>query len=724
MHHTHIYMESKYYFTIIFIICNLYFYNTSSALNFNKDSLLLASIEDYDTNTINKLLDLTKKLSSNQSDSAKFYGKQALLLSKALSFQTGIHKSYVRLAVVDFYQSNYEDALKNIGFVKENITDNYLGKSTLTSALLLEGTIYKSQGDYSKAIMILDSAKNIAKQLGNYHLYALATNNIANIYRKEGRHGTALENYFEVIELIEGKGLNKDEALIFGNIGVLYKEQQDYQKALTYYEKALAVYKKTNDNRSISMVLNNIGNIYFIQKNYQKALETHQSALELRKDINDARGIAASLINIGDVYLEFGEYDKALKMAGESIILNEEIDNKEIELSAKILQTKVFLVKKQYSKTVNNAKSCLTLSVELNDILQQQIAYQLLADAYIAKKDYKNGLFYTEKEQILKDSLFSQSNRRTIDGLTNRFKFEKQERTILNQELAIAQNQVKAKNNRFLLTIILFAFLASTIIGFIYIRNKRNANRNLEKTNADINQQNEALRNTQNNLKVANQDLESFTRMASHDLKEPLRMMGSFAQLLKRKNKHLDDSSKEYIEYISDAAKRMNRMLNDMLAYATQDIVIENTDVFNLNKVVLAVKQDLQFSIDENNASIIVHNELPSIKGQESLILQVFQNLISNAIKYRKPNIKPEINIYSAENDDSIMITIEDNGAGIALKNQERAFKLFQRFNDSKEGSGIGLATCKKIIELHNGSIKLESEIDKGSKFILIFPKR
>ena len=203
-------MKSKYHFTIILIICNLYFHNTTSAINYNSDSLLLKSIEDYDTNTINKLLDLTKKLSSNQSDSAKIYGKRALLLSNALKFQTGIEKAYVRLAVIDFYQSNYKGALSNINLVKENITDNHQGKSTLTSALLLEGTIYKSQGDYEKAIIILDSVKSISKTLKNYHLYTLATNNIANIYRKEGRHADALISYFEVLDLIGNNNLDKE----------------------------------------------------------------------------------------------------------------------------------------------------------------------------------------------------------------------------------------------------------------------------------------------------------------------------------------------------------------------------------------------------------------------------------------------------------------------------------------------------------------------------------
>ncbi len=716
-------MNSKYYISIFFIICNLYFINTNSAHNHPNDSLLRSSIGNYDTNTVNKLLDLTKKLSSNKSDSAKLFGQKALLTSKALNFQTGIHKSYVRLAVVDYYQSNYRDALININNVKKNLTDNNEGKSTLTSALLLEGTIYKSKGNYSKAITVLDSAKNISKSLKNYHLYALATNNIANIYRKQGRHGDALESYFEVLDLIKDKDLDRDQALILGNVGILYKEQLDYDKALTYYKKALYIYKKTNDNRSISLVLNNIGNIYSAQKNYSKALATHQSALETRKNINDTKGIASSLINIGDVYLELKGYNQALTNVNEGIELNKNIDNKEIELSAKILQSKIFLAQNKYSKVIQTAKKTLNLSIELDDVSQQQVACQLLSEAYQSKKDYKNALRFSKKEQILKDSLFSQSNRRTIDELTNKFKFEQQEKTILNQELAIAKNEVTRENSRFLFASIIFTFSVFSIFGFVYIYNKRNANINLLKTNFEINKQNEELRNAQNHLKAANQDLESFTRMASHDLKEPLRMMGSFAQLLKRKNKQLDESSKEYIEYISDAAKRMNTMLNDMLAYATQDIVIDNTTNFDLQNVISAVRKDLQFLINESDAQIIIHDKLPHIKGQESLIIQVFQNLIGNAIKYKQADLVPEINIHSVEYDNSVVVTIQDNGVGIDQKNQESAFKLFQRFNDSKAGSGIGLATCKKIIELHSGTIKLESVVNEGSKFTLTFPK-
>jgi signal transduction histidine kinase len=228
---------------------------------------------------------------------------------------------------------------------------------------------------------------------------------------------------------------------------------------------------------------------------------------------------------------------------------------------------------------------------------------------------------------------------------------------------------------------------------------------------------------TQNRLKVANQDLNSFTTMASHDLKEPLRMMSSFSQLLKRRNKNLNESSQEYIDYIIDAAQRMSRMLDDMLNYSTNRIYIENMEYLNTNEVLATVQKNLQLRIEENNAIVRIVNDLPQIKGQKSLIEQIFQNLIANGIKFQRLNVRPEIIITAESTGKENIFKITDNGIGIASENQAKVFQLFQRFNEQYEGSGIGLTTCKKIMELHNGTIDLESEIGQGTTFILKFPK-
>lgn len=239
------------------------------------------------------------------------------------------------------------------------------------------------------------------------------------------------------------------------------------------------------------------------------------------------------------------------------------------------------------------------------------------------------------------------------------------------------------------------------------------------------------LKMTQNELErtivklvKSNKELEQFAYIISHDLKEPLRMVSSYVQLLEKKYKDkLDNDANDYIYYAVDGAKRMDELINGLLDYSrilTKEMLPDNVDI---REVINEVLFNLKVRIEEKNALINIKTDLPLVKANRINIIRVFQNLIDNGLKFCKE--KPVIEIFSDKKDDYYIFCVKDNGIGINKECGERIFEIFQRLNTREEfeGIGIGLSICKKIIERHNGKIWVESEgAGRGSAFYFTLP--
>ncbi len=227
------------------------------------------------------------------------------------------------------------------------------------------------------------------------------------------------------------------------------------------------------------------------------------------------------------------------------------------------------------------------------------------------------------------------------------------------------------------------------------------------------------------NLKQKNTELEQFAYVASHDLQEPLRTVSGFVELLKRHySDQADESVTKYINYITDASDRMRRLVQDLLDYSRlgRQRILEPIDC---NLVVEEVLTDLTMSIEECQAVINI-DRLPVISGYATEMKQLFQNLLSNSLKFRKSGEPPVISISVIPKEEHWQFNVTDNGIGIEEKYWERIFIIFQRLHTKTEyeGTGIGLAHCKKITELHNGKIWVDSMADKGSIFYFTIKKR
>ncbi|MFP4641329.1 MAG: PAS domain S-box protein [Dehalococcoidia bacterium] len=233
----------------------------------------------------------------------------------------------------------------------------------------------------------------------------------------------------------------------------------------------------------------------------------------------------------------------------------------------------------------------------------------------------------------------------------------------------------------------------------------------------------EKLKNTMEELKRSNQELEQFAYVASHDLQEPLRMVSSYMHLIeKRYNDKLDADGQEFMHYAVDGSKRMQRLINDLLAYSrvgTRGKPFQPTDC---DAVLRSVVVMLEMAIRDASAEVTWDN-MPQIVADEGQLVQLFQNLVANAVKFRGDET-PRVHISAKERHDDWLFSVQDNGKGIDSEFKERVFRIFQRLHRGEyEGTGIGLAVCKKIVERHGGQIWLESEPGQGTTFRFTVPK-
>ncbi len=234
---------------------------------------------------------------------------------------------------------------------------------------------------------------------------------------------------------------------------------------------------------------------------------------------------------------------------------------------------------------------------------------------------------------------------------------------------------------------------------------------------------NDQLKTQAEELTRSNRDLEQFAYVASHDLQEPLRKVASFCQLLQRRYQgQMDERADQYIGFAVDGAQRMQRLINDLLAFSRIGRLTAGFTEVPLDRVLTEVSSQLEARAGDD--AEITWADLPAVEGEEPLITTLFVNLIGNALKFRRPDVPPVVRISAEREGSEWRINVRDNGIGIEAEFADKVFVIFQRLHarDAYEGTGIGLAIVKKIVEYHGGRIWLDLEVEVGTSIYFTLP--
>jgi signal transduction histidine kinase len=591
--------------------------------------------------------------------------------------------------------------------------------------LIAQNTAFEQQNDLTAALNCLNEAWHLFQSFTGEksdELQAILLSKLSHIYLKRQDYKKLEELSEPLLELSRRLNDLEKEVSALTNIAIVKSIESDYKTAMPLLVEALDKSQKSGFRSTTANCLINIGNIYAHLFNYDEALDRYRTALNDYVDILSDDTAVAIKLNTGNIYYASERYAESLDFFNNAIDSALALGKKTLAARACVLISRSYLDLGNMSLAIENTIKATSLIDNIDRVSWRPINLINLAHIQFFKGDTEGGYEKTLRgiatARRLKDDA---SELRGFKLLSEILQKEKNYKQALRSQTIYSQKQndyLKMQRNMHILDFEIRYALGEKERKIEELTKENRYQALLLERNSQIEKQNEQLRQ-------ANEELQQFAYISSHDLKEPLRMIGSFAQIVEQQNaSKLGEESKSYFQFINEGVSRMNGLLDALLQYATIgkiDLELEPVDV---QEVVTLARTNLTLKIEETDANILC-GVLPTVKAIPSFLVQLFQNLISNAIKFRQENSRPIILINAEERIHDWLFSVEDNGIGIAEEHKERIFIIFQRLHkrDKYEGTGIGLSICHKIVSQLVGKIWIESTLGKGTTFFFTIPK-
>ena len=667
---------------------------------------------------IELLVDLSSEYRSVNGDSAIFYAKKAIVLADKKKSNKYSSMGNKRLAQIYAKIGEYVKARKYynraISYSKKDKDDNEIANIRRRI-----GITHSKESDYAEAIKYYRLVLDYASEAQDSSLLASIYNNLGVVYSNRGDYQKAIEYYFESVELRKAMQQEDRAAAYLNNIGIIYKKIGEYEKALSFYQQAYDIYKKKEKETGMTGTLMNIGIIYKHLDQTEKAIQNYFEALKLANKTGDVEDLGKIYHNLGNAFTSLKEHSRAIEYYKKSLTYKRKSNNqKGIALSLRDLAG-TYRETHNYSLALAQVEEALAidLAIEKQDGIMQD--YKELSLIHQKMGNYKKSLDYHLLYSIQKDTVFNQEKANQILRLEAEYQSQQQENELLlkenellstEKELSIQSERNSTLYNILFGVIFLFLIIVSIVVYSRFLI-QRKSNKALSEANKKLEQQ--------------NTELEQFAFIASHDLKEPTRLIGNFISLINRRYKdELSDEVKEYFGYIQNSSKRMYNLVTGLYEYLSLQKNASHLETVDTNEVVNRIVEEIQYG--ENDVDFeIFYQGLPKVQANRFQINQILKNLILNGLKYQKEGVKAIIRVSSEEANDEIILKVKDNGIGIKEEYQDRIFEIFKRLhnNEKYEGTGIGLSICKRIVDSLEGRIWVESDGHSGSTFFVALPR-
>lgn len=669
----------------------------------------------------------------------------------------------------------YQSALSSLGYARtpQDSLSVYIRLAQLSRVFSLKNSIEWAE----KAMNLAYRLKDTVALIKCYNLTASA-------YMFRANYDSAAARLEKALHLQTRKKDSIEIANTYSHFGYINRRQGNYSLASSYYKEALAIRQKLNDKGAISLSYNSLGDLYLEQDEYSKALYYYRKGIQLARQATDSMRLLSNLSDLARTYCLIDSLNNVEPLIREGIFISQVFGSSyklpELYFTFALLNYK----QGNTSKTLEYLEKVLSIAGQidftLSDIniynevsqlywqlgkrnmaiqaalkgfehatqhdninLQLQIAYSLY-EYHKTLSDYQKALYYYALYRDLKENADDKLQSLQLAELDSDFENKKSQQ---EYQLKIIESEQKLERHKWLLwtSLSLLAISMVFVIALAYSnKEKKRINEALVKLNEELNQEREnvlalkknlertvekrteELKQTIDHLTEQNQDLQQFSYIISHNIRSPIARIAGLVDLIKIENASSGTISPEIITHLEKAVTSLDTVIRDLNKILSIRKGISQTKEMVLFQEVLEwVMLTLESEIKQTHAKIYPDfDRYPAVYSVKAYVQSIMYNLVSNAIKYRKNDEPPEVQVCSYRKNDYVCLEVRDNGIGIDLKSIDpyKIFGLYQRMHTHVEGKGLGLYLVKSQVEALNGKIEVESEPMKGTKFIVYFP--
>jgi len=546
----------------------------------------------------------------------------------------------------------------------------------LSANLELAKYYYHTATEYVVSMKYCEQAKTlITPQTPNHDLAEIYKVTGVN-YHYLGEINKAQQNYLSSLDIllsINGSSYDdiKDIADLYYNLAILNRSHEASDLRKQYIDRAFQYYSKIDFPTGMARCADGLAIYYYYKNDFRAALEKLLVAIEIYKQIGNDQGIYMTCNNIGTLKIEMGHFDEGMKYLHQSLQLRKKTGNTVAVAIAYInIGTNWLEKKKEYKKALTYLKRGEKLLVEANSKVEQAPLLQAMGNCYAGLGNHKKAYGAMLNYIKLREELHKFELQKAYSDTKLRYDVELIEKDAIIDRL---QN-----------------FEIATYI---------------------------------HRLEMSNNELRQFAHAVSHDLKEPLRTITGFSNLLEKKYKgKLDEQGHEYINYITTGATRLNDLVKDILDLSNINVTESTFVNVDLNKIFADVVKQMQPLIKQKNAAVTT-GKLPIVHADKVQMHRLFTNIITNGINYNNSKM-PQVKINSVKDGRYYKISFTDNGIGIPEQYRDKVFEIFQRLHhrENYNGTGMGLTVCKKIVDRHLGKIWVQENKPQGSVFYVSLP--
>jgi len=659
------------------------------------DSLKAAAKTDNLIDRVDAYLEIASEYNDVSTDSMIHYAHLSYFLSDSIGYELGFAQGAHAWAMAVEDRGNHDMAFmlysKAIKYKKEQEDSSSLAASYNGLAI-----VYHRKGDYENAQINYLKAKSLWDNAGDTTSGIMVIGNVGMLYQDMGNWERAHERFTEQLKQAEEHNLMGLQATAHNALGTLFQEQENYQQAKVYFQTAMEIYKRTNNIKGVANGHNNLAITYFFDGDFDKSKSYFERALEMRRDLGDPVKVAESFRNLGDFHMYQGGYKEALEYYEKAIGLAEE---------------------------ANSDRTLFEI-------------YAVMAEAYDSLGDYRNAYLHFKQYSDLGDKLINESNSRNVYDMEMKYEGEAKDREnaslrkekqdkLIQDRLRDERDEAMEKNT---ITIIICGAVGLLFMVVLTIMLYRGA----KKTKEDNSNQKLLNRELESALNKAKElsDLKSrFVTVTSHQFRTPMAIIQSNTDLIDMAS---EKSSDAISPLLNKATSRIKQEIGNMVELMDDILIlgrISEGNSLKLNKKptdLIAFCESLVSDFDEaeSNGRQVKFEVLGAPKElllDKKLIRHALVNLLSNALKY---SVDADPMLQLKFNTKFVSLSVVDKGIGIPTVDMPNLFQPFQRAGNvgAIKGTGLGLSISKEYVELHGGTMQVESKLNEGSSFTITLP--